>query len=131
MSTVLLRRVMQRMIVKGKIELFSTNPEPKLSKYSPFHIWEVCSLEQMQSVTNIKQKNYRIDQHNQISTKCLFDFSECYSPEHMQSVTNTKQTNYRIDQHNQISTKDLFDFSEYSYLFSYSSEEPTRNQEYT
>jgi len=30
----------------------------------------------MQSETNIKQTNYRVDQLNQISTKYLFDFSE-------------------------------------------------------
>jgi len=64
------------MMMKFPFELFSTNPEPKLSKYSPFHIWEFCSPEQMQSVTNIKQEHYRVDQHNQISTKYLFDFSE-------------------------------------------------------
>ena len=123
MSTVLLRRAMQRTMMKGKIELFSTNSESKLSKYSPFHIWQFCSPEQMQSVTNIKQKNYRVDQHNQLSTKYMFDFSEYGSPEQMQSVTNIKQTNYRIDQHNQISTKYLFDFSEYSYFYSYSPKE--------
>lgn len=69
MSTVLLRRVMQRTMMKGKFELFSTNrinPERKISKYTPFHIWENCSPEQMQSITIIKQENYRVDQHNQI-----------------------------------------------------------------